>query len=61
MKSVVREKRIPFEIKSESETGKRQKAMEAFYKMREIAAERGLLSMTLEEINEEIRLIRRGE
>ena len=58
---MVRERRIPFEIKSESETGKRQKAMEAFYKMREIVAEKGLSSMTLEEINEEIRLVRRGE
>ena len=61
MKAVVRERRIPFEIKVESDIEKRIKAMDAFDQMRSIASERGLNRMSLEEINEEIRSARRGE
>ena len=55
MKTVVRERRIPFEIRSESEAQRRQKAMEAFAAMRIALAESGTPEMTLEEINAEIK------
>ena len=58
MKAVVRERRIPFEIRSESEAKKRQKAIDAFEKMREAIAESGLQEMTLDEINAEIKAVR---
>ena len=54
MKAVVRERKIPFEIKAESETEIRQKGWEAFQLMRESAAESGVPELSLEEINEEI-------
>lgn len=54
MKAVVRERKIPFEIKAESETEIRQKGWEAFQRMRESAAESGVPELSLEEINEEI-------
>jgi addiction module RelB/DinJ family antitoxin len=56
-KAVVRNRRIPFEIKasakSDSMTG-----LEAFYALRAEAQKNGLQEMTLDEINEEIRLAR---
>lgn len=55
MKTVVRERRIPFEIKTESEAQKRQKALDAFAAMRAAVAASGMKEMTLEEINAEIR------
>ena len=61
MKAVVRERRIPFELRAETESEVRTRAMEAFESMRKTARENGLSGMTLEEINEEIRLARRGE
>ena len=38
-----------------------QKGLAAFHKLRAIAQENGSAGMSLEEINEEIRLARRGE
>lgn len=61
MKAAVREQRIPFELRTESEDEIRAKGLAAFYKMREIAQENGTAGMSLEEINEEIRLARRGQ
>ena len=55
-RAVVRERKIPFEIYSPVIT--REKAMEAFLELRDEAESNGLQNMTLEEINEEIRLAR---
>ena len=61
MKAAVREQRIPFELRTESEEEIRAKGLAAFHKLRAIAQENGVAGMSLEEINEEIRLARRGE
>ena len=60
MKTVVRERRIPFAIKADSEEQTRQKGWQAFQKMREIALSTGAGEMTLDEINEEIAATRNG-
>ena len=51
MKTVVRERRIPFEIRVEPLDNTREKAMKAFQRMREDAAAAGLQDLSLEEIN----------
>ena len=51
MKTVVRERRIPFEIRLEPLDDTRKKAMKAFERMREDAAAAGLQDLSLEEIN----------
>jgi len=51
MKTVVRERRIPFEIRVEPVEDTREKAMEAFKRMREDAAAVGLQDLSLDEIN----------
>ena len=61
MKAVVRERRIPFEIKAESEEEKKEKLLLAIDRMRKAAEDAGLSDMSLEEINEEIRLSREGK
>ena len=58
MKAVVRERRIPFELRSETEAQKRQNALDAFASMRAAVAEAGIPEMTLEEINAEIKEVR---
>lgn len=58
MKAVVRERRIPFEIRAETEAQKRQNALDAFASMRAAVAEAGIPEMTLEEINAEIKEVR---
>lgn len=65
-KTVVRERRIPFEIREStpkygSMTPEGKKALEAMKNMSRIAQERGIADMTLEEINAEIDAYRRGE
>lgn len=60
-RAVVRERKIPFEIVSPEPEITREKAMQAFLEMREQARQNGVQDMTLEEINEEIRLARYGE
>ena len=60
MKAAVREQRIPFELRAESEDEIRTKGLAAFHKLRAIAQENGVAGMSLEEINEEIRLAREG-
>lgn len=57
-KKVVRERRIPFEITSPDEEITLERGREAFYLLREQAKRNGLQDMTLDEINEEIRLAR---
>lgn len=58
MKAVVRERRIPFEIKAESEADIRRQGWEAFLRMRENALASEAADMSLEEINEEISAVR---
>jgi hypothetical protein len=48
-------------LRTESEEEIRAKGLAAFHKLRAIAQENGVAGMSLEEINEEIRLTRRGE
>ena len=55
-RAVVRERKIPFEIFSPAIT--MEKAMETFLALRDEAKRNGLQDMTLEGINEEIRLAR---
>ena len=57
-KKVVRERRIPFEITSPDEEITRERGLEAFYELREQARKNGVQGMSLDEINEEIRLTR---
>ena len=58
IKAVVRERRIPFEIKAEPETDIRKQGWEAFMRMRESALNNGAADMSLDEINEEISAVR---
>ena len=61
MKAVVRELRIPFRTKADSEIETRQKGWEAFQKMREMALASGAGDMSLEDINTEIAASRNGQ
>jgi addiction module RelB/DinJ family antitoxin len=61
MKTVVRERRIPFEIRTEPLDEVASKGHLAFWSLRAEARRNGLTDMTLEEINEEIRAARKGE
>lgn len=61
IKTVVRECRIPFEIKAESIEESRKKALQAFERMREDAAAAGMQDLSLDEINEIIHEVRYGK
>lgn len=61
MKAVVRERRIPFEIRTEPLDEVAAKGRLAFWSLRAEARRNGLTDMTLEEINEEIMAARKGE
>lgn len=61
MKAVVRERRIPFDIRTKPLDKIAENGRMAFWALREEAKRNGLTDMTLEEINEEIRAARRGE
>lgn len=61
IKTVVRECRIPFEIKTDSIEESRKKALLAFEQMREDVAAAGVQDMSLDEINEIIREVRYGK
>ena len=54
MKTVVRERRIPFEIKASGREQINKEAWEAFLEMRTQAAAAGVQDLTLDEINAEI-------
>lgn len=60
MKTVVRERRIPFEIKASTKEQINKDAWVAFLEMRAAAAEAGIQDMSLEEINAEIQKARNG-
>ena len=57
VKAAVKSRGIPFEVKA-SQNSTAQDFRKAFYDLRESARKNGLQEMTLEEINEEIRLAR---
>ena len=61
MKAVVRERRIPFELRAGKLDEITERGRRAFLELREEAKTNGLADMTLEDINEEIRATRRGE
>ena len=61
VKTVVRQRRIPFEIQVDPIDEVMERGRKAFYEMRRIAAENGTAGMSLEVINEEIRLAREGK
>ena len=58
MKAVVRERRIPFDIRIDSDEEIRAKAVSAFAQMRADAAERGMQDLSLDEINRIISEVR---
>jgi len=60
MKAVVRERRIPFEIKVDSDDEIRAKAISAFAQMRSDAAASGVQDLSLDQINEIIKDVRNG-
>lgn len=60
MKTVVRERRIPFEIKASGRDQINKEAWEAFLEMRTQAAAAGVQNLTLDEINAEIQNARNG-
>ena len=57
-RAVVRQRKIPFEIAAPETSRNRLSGPEAFNALRMQAEENGLQDMSLEEINEEIRLAR---
>ena len=61
VKTVVRQRRIPFTIEADPIDEVMERGRRAFYEQRGLAAENGTAGMSLDEINEEIRLARRGE
>jgi DNA-damage-inducible protein J len=58
VKTVVRQRRIPFQIEADPVDEVMERGRKAFYEMRRTAAETGIAGMSLDEINEEIRLAR---
>ena len=60
-KAVVRERRIPFEIASTERDISREKALNAFYALREASSRNFPEGMALEEINAEISSVRNGK
>ena len=60
MKTVVRERRIPFEIKVDSDTDIRNRAIAAVERMRKSAQESNIQDLTLDEINAIIQETRNG-
>lgn len=60
MKAVVRERRIPFEIKVDSDSEIRNKAISAVERMRKSAQDNGIQDLGLDEINAIISETRNG-
>lgn len=58
MKAVVRERRIPFEIRADNGDATRQQALNAFEAMRESLAGSDISQMSLDDINAEIKAAR---
>ncbi len=61
MKTVVRERRIPFEIKASDKGQVNREAWTAFLRMREQAANADVQGLSLDEINAEIQEARDGK
>ena len=61
MRTVVRERRIPFEIKAPTKQQRNEKAWSAFMELREQAREAGIQDLTLDEINGIISEVRNGK
>ena len=61
IKTMVRERRIPFEIKTDTIEESKRKALLAIEQMRKDAAAAGVQDMSLDEINEIIREVRYGK
>lgn len=57
-RAVVRQRKIPFEISAPESNITRESAMQAFNALRKEAQDNGINDMTLDEINDEIRLSR---
>ena len=57
-RTVVRERKIPFEISAPQKTVSLEDGEKAFMMLREAARKNGLQEMTLEEIEKEIQLVR---
>lgn len=53
-RAVVRERKIPFEIKYDGKTVSREQGIKAFNSLRALAKENGISDMPLEDINSEI-------
>lgn len=58
MKSVIRERKIPFEIAGDKNESIRQRGLLAFEALREQAAKNGIQDMSLDEINQIIKEVR---
>ena len=61
VRQVVRNRCIPFTIEAPARDDVMEKGRAAFHAMRRAAAEAGIQDMSLDEINEEIRLAREGK
>lgn len=61
MRTVVRERRIPFEIKAPTKQQRNEKAWNAFLELREQAREAGIQDLTLDQINGIISEVRNGK
>ena len=61
VRQVVRSRRIPFAIEAPTKDDIMGKGRAAFYEMRQTAADAGIQDMSLDEINEEIRLARESK
>ena len=61
VRQVVRSRRIPFTIEAPAKDDIMNKGRAAFYEMRQAAADAGIQDMSLDEINEEIRLARESK
>lgn len=60
-RAVVREKKIPFEIQASSAETTRIDGLQAFSALRLQAKQNGIQELSLDEINKEIELTRKGE
>ncbi len=61
MKAVVREKKLPFEIKADSSELTISNALSAYEALRQLSKGNNLSDMTLKDINAEIRATRDGK
>ena len=61
VRQVVRSRRTPFAIEAPAKDDIINKGRSALYKMRQTAANAGIQEMSLDEINEEIRLARESK